>query len=232
MKKSVVITQSNYIPWKGYFDNIALADEVVLYDSVQYTRRDWRNRNKIKTAGGLKWLTVPVKVSGRFTQNIEDTRIQGTEWAQKHWQTIRHSYGKQPGFETLSALFADAYADMPFDLLSDLNRRLIEIVLDFLNIPARVSSSRDFRLRGDRTDKLVSICKDLGASAYLTGPAARDYLDEARFAGEGIAVSYFDNEYEVEYQQPFPPFVHQVSIVDLIACCGEDARKYMKHVPP
>lgn len=229
MNKSVIITQSNYLPWKGYFDNIALADQLVLYDSVQYTRRDWRNRNKIKTDNGLKWLTVPVEVTGRFTQNIDETRIVGNAWAAKHWKTLQHSYGKLPGFESLAALFADLYSNMAIELLSDLNRLLIKRILDYLDISTTISSSSDFVLSGNRTEKLVYICKEIGADQYLSGPAAKAYLDETLFEDAGIEVKYFDNKYQLEYEQPYPPFMHQVSIVDLIACCANQSATYMKN---
>jgi len=230
VSNSVIITQSNYLPWKGYFDNIALADELVLYDSVQYTRRDWRNRNRIKTANGLQWLTVPVKVRGHYHQLIEETRIDGKDWSSKHWNAMRHSYGKQPGFETLESLLKGIYQDMRFELLSDLNRCLIEKMMAFLGIGTVVRSSGEFELQGNKTHRLVNICKELGVTRYLTGPAASNYLDESLFHREGMEVFYFDNTYETEYAQPYPPFDHQVSIVDLIACCGERAANYMKNV--
>ena len=171
-----------------------------------------------------------MKVSGRYHQSIDETRIEGQSWAEKHWSTIQHSYGKMPGFDVLRSLFEDIYSDMPFELVSDLNKLLIERVLEFLNVSTIVTTSGDYEITGNPTEKLVNICKQLGATRYCTGPAAKAYLDETVFGKESIEVHYFGNEYHTEYAQPFPPFTHQVSIVDLIACCGDQAGFYMKNV--
>jgi hypothetical protein len=229
MSKSIVINQSNYLPWKGYFDNIALADEFVVYDCVQYTRQDWRNRNQIKTQHGLQWLTVPVKIDGLYDQLIEETRIEGNRWAIKHWRSIKQNYGKQPGFHLVEEFLGDLFANMSFEWLSELNLHLIESIMNVLNIDTRIRSTEEFSFDGDPTERLVQICQQAGATRYLSGPAAKAYLREELFAAAGIEVDYFDNHYDQEYVQPFPPFVHQVSVIDLIACCGERAGEFMKH---
>ena len=128
MKKKVAIVQSNYIPWKGYFDMIAAVDEFILYDDMQYTRRDWRNRNKIKTAQGVKWLTVPVKVKGKYHQSIRETEIAGSQWAQLHWKALVQNYQAAHCFSEIADLLEPLYLSEPPTHLSQLNRRLIEAV--------------------------------------------------------------------------------------------------------
>ena len=107
--KKVAILQSNYIPWKGYFDIINMVDEFILYDDMQYTRRDWRNRNQIKTVDGVKWLTIPVESKGKFFQKINETKVSSSKWAQEHWKAICLNYAKAPYFKTYEPLFADIY---------------------------------------------------------------------------------------------------------------------------
>lgn len=109
MNKRIAILQSNYIPWKGYFDMIAAVDEFILYDDMQYTRRDWRNRNQIKTPQGVQWLTVPVRVKGKYDQTIRETEIDGIDWAGTHWKIIAQNYRRAPRFEEVAAVFEPLY---------------------------------------------------------------------------------------------------------------------------
>ena len=141
--KKIAIVQSNYIPWKGYFDMIAAVDEFILYDNVQYTRRDWRNRNQIKTPQGVHWITVPVKVKGKYDQTIRETEIDGTDWATAHWKTITQNYRKAPHFEEIAAIFEPFYRQAHYTHLSVLNRALIEAVCNYLNITTNISKSKD-----------------------------------------------------------------------------------------
>src|ERR1700754_2429408 len=100
--KRVAIVQSNYIPWKGYFDLIAAVDEFILYDDMQYTRRDWRNRNQIKTPLGVQWMTVPVQVKGKYYQKIKDTEIDGIDWAEAHWRLLAQNYRRAAHFNEIA----------------------------------------------------------------------------------------------------------------------------------
>ena len=117
--KSIAISQSNYIPWKGYFDQIAMVDEFVIYDSVQYTRRDWRNRNRIKTPSGPQWLTIPVSVKGKYDQSIFETTIQSNEWASNHLKAIELNYSKSPYFRDIYPVLEDAYRQCSSNSLSE-----------------------------------------------------------------------------------------------------------------
>lgn len=224
----MAIVQSNYIPWKGYFDLINLVDEFILFDDMQYTRRDWRNRNLIKTSAGLKWLTIPVAVKGNFFQKIKDTTISDSRWPRKHWESIVHSYSKARYFPDYRAAFESLYLGCEETFLSRINYRFLSAICKMLGIAATISWSEDYTSAEGKTERLVSLCRQAGASIYVSGPAARDYLDEALFAEANIEVQYMDYSAYPEYTQLYPPFDHKVSIIDLIFNEGPEATKYMK----
>lgn len=226
--KKVAIVQSNYIPWKGYFDLINLVDEFILYDDMQYTRRDWRNRNVIKNSAGLKWLTIPVNVKGNFFQKIQDTTISDPGWAKKHWQSIVHSYSKAKHFQTYRETFETLYLSTNEHFLSLINYRFLAAICQILGIDTRISWSSDYVAAGVKTERLLDLCKQAGAGVYISGPSARAYLDEELFAREQIELQYIDYSGYPEYGQLFPPFAHQVSVIDLIFNEGPEATKYMK----
>ena len=223
--KRVAILQSNYVPWKGYFDLIASVDEFVLYDDMQYTRRDWRNRNRIKTPTGLQWLTVPVAVKGRFEQTIRDTRIDGDAWVDKHWKALVLNYRRAPAFAATAA-WLEPLLRQPWAHLSVLNRALIEAVCARLGITTRLGNSWDYAPQGGRSERLASICAQAGATVYVSGPSARDYLDEQAFSRCGIAVEWFDYAGYLPYPQLWGGFEPAVSILDLLFNCGADAPRY------
>jgi hypothetical protein len=229
MVKKVAILQSNYIPWKGYFDLIAAVDEFILYDDMQYTRRDWRNRNRIKTPQGIQWLTVPVRNKGRYNQRIRDTEIDGRSWAENHWKNLVRCYGRAPFFREVAALLEPFYR-RPYDLLSILNRELIEFVCGYLGIATRISDCSDYRLIDGQSERLADLCRQAGGTEYLTGPAAKSYLDESAFAARGVTVSWFDYAGYPEYPQLWGEFNHAVTVLDLLFNCGKEAPRYMKHV--
>jgi hypothetical protein len=228
MSKSVVIAQSNYIPWKGYFDLINSVDELVLYDDMQYTKRSWRNRNVIKSPAGPIWLTIPVLVKGKYFQKIKDTVVADNKWARDHWRSIVHSYSKAPHFPAYRDLFEELYLGLEDNFLSQINYRFIAAICRILGIGTTISWSMDYELAGDKTEMLVNVCKQAGATSYLSGPAAKVYLQEDLFNREGIAVSYMDYSDYPEYTQLYPPFEPAVSIIDLILNEGPDAPRYMK----
>ncbi|KWK08440.1 WbqC family protein [Burkholderia stagnalis] len=224
--KRVAILQSNYIPWKGYFDLIAACDEFILYDDAQYTRRDWRNRNQIKTPQGVQWLSVPVKVKGKYHQPIRETEIDGADWAPQHWKRLQQNYARAPHFARYADALEALYVGRRYDTLSELNRTLLTWVNEQLEIGTRISSSSDYDLHGDRTEKLLNLCVQAGATEYLSGPAARSYLDENLFAQANVAVRWFDYPAYPEYPQQWGAFVHGVTVLDVLFNCGPDARRY------
>lgn len=225
--KRVAIVQSNYIPWKGYFDLIASVDEFILYDDVQFTRRDWRNRNRIKTPQGVHWLTVPVKVKGRFLQSIRETEIDGDAWAAHHWQVLAQNYRKASCFKQMAAVFEPLFLEGRYTHLSVLNRALIEAVCGVLGIETRISDSSSYRLIEGRSERLAELCLQAGGCEYVSGPSARCYLEDFPFAERGLRFSFFEYGRYPVYPQLWGEFVHEVSILDLLFNCGQDARRFM-----
>lgn len=232
---TALITQSNYIPWKGYFDAIEASDVFVLYDIAQYTRRDWRNRNRIKTAGGLKWLTIPVQVRGKYHQAIDETLVSDHSWAERHWKTIRHEYTRARCFGQFEELFADLFAEAgSIEKLTDINVLFLHRLCSVLGIDTEFRQAREFHLDPglDSTARLVSLCKELGADRYLTGPAASSYLDEQAFRDAGVVVDWLDYSGYSQYSQLHGSFEHRVSIIDVMLNEGNQAPLFIKRSEP
>lgn len=227
MGKKVAILQSNYIPWKGTFDLINLVDEFILYDDVQFTNRDWRNRNIIKTRHGLKWLTIPVSKKSS-SQAIKETTIADTRWAEKHWNSIVHSYAKAPYFRKYKKLFEGLYLRCTEQYLSRINFRFLKAICDILGIRTKLSWSTDYHPVQGKTERLVELCRQACANIYLSGPAAKDYINHQLFQEARIELRYMDYSGYPQHHQLFPPFEHAVSIIDLIFNEGPNATKYMK----
>ncbi len=230
MNKKVAILQSNYIPWKGYFDMIAAVDEFILYDDMQYTRRDWRNRNRIKTPKGVQWLTVPVLVKGRYHQKIRDTKIDGADWTGKHWKTLEQNYHRASHFNETASWLEPLYINESYTYISQLNRRFIEIICNYLGIKTKITNSWDYTLRDGRTERLADLCAQAGGTVYISGPAARDYIEEDLFTDRGIKLNWFDYSGYREHPQLWGEFTHGVTILDLLFNCGKGAHRYMRHV--
>jgi len=179
--KKVAIIQSNYIPWKGYFDMIAAVDELILYDDMQYTRRDWRNRNQIKTPQGVQWLTVAVLVKGKYHQKIRETEIDGTHWADAHWKALLQNYRRAPYFAEIALWLEPLYLEQNFTHIYQLNRRFIEAICKYLAINTVITNSWDYTLLDGKTERLADLCVQAGGTEYISGPAAKDYVDEKVF---------------------------------------------------
>lgn len=226
--KKVFISQSNYIPWKGYFDAINLADEFIIFDDMQFTKRDWRNRNKIKTKNGVQWISIPVEVKGNYHQKINETHIAEQAWAENHWNSIIHNYSKASCFHDYRDIFQAAYSEVPYPKLSDVNFHFIKTICKILGIKTKIRWSTEFQLLEGKTERLVDLCRKTGAAEYLTGGAARAYLNESLFAKENISIKYLDYSGYPAYNQLFGEFVHEVSILDLIFNEGKNAKKFMK----
>ena len=228
--KKIAIVQSNYIPWKGYFDLIAAVDEFILYDDTQYTRRDWRNRNKIKTPHGVQWLTVPVRVKGKYHQKICEAEIDGEDWAALHWRSLTYNYHRAPFFTKVAEWLEPIYLHETFNYLSALNRRLIEAVCTILGIGTKIVNSGDYQLCEGRSERLADLCVQAGGVEYISGPAAKGYLEEQAFKDRGVQVTWFDYAGYPEYPQLWGQFVHGVTILDLLFNCGLQAPRYMRYV--
>lgn len=227
--KKVAILQSNYIPWKGYFDMIHMVDEFILYDDMQYTRRDWRNRNKIKTFGGIKWLTIPVDVKGKYYQKINETRVMDHKWPEDHWKTIHMNYARSPYFKELSPWLEGLYQKAEsMDYLSQVNHLFLTSICEYLGIHTKITWSSDYTLAEGKTERLVALVQSAGGSYYLSGPAAKDYIVDECFQQAGVTLEYMNYDGYPEYPQLHGDFCHEVSILDLLFQEGPNAPHFMK----
>jgi hypothetical protein len=226
--KTIAISQSNYIPWKGYFDMIGSVDEFILYDDVQFTRRDWRTRNQIKTPQGLKWLTIPVQSKGNYHAKINAIRVADKSWADEHWKTIRLSYARARYFNEMNSAIATLYESAgKEELLSRVNYIFLRGLCDLLGITTPLKWSMDYASAEGRNGRLISICTQAGATQYLSGPAAKDYMDVAAFAAAGVQVKWMDYGWYPSYEQLFGDFTHGVSVLDVIFNCGPQAAEFV-----
>jgi len=233
MKKRIAILQSNYIPWRGYFDIIGSVDEFLIYDSAQYTKNDWRNRNRIKTANGPTWLTIPVATAGQFYQPIADARCTNHTWAAKHWRSLSQAYARAPYFPVYRDLLAEAYeACAGQTLLSDINRHLLNTVVSALGLTTRIADAPELPSENDPTKQLIEICRAVGATTYLSGPSAKNYMDISVFTAAGITVEFIDYSGYQPYPQLHGEFNPAVSILDLLFSVGPQARSYLSAPAP
>lgn len=222
----VAIIQSSYIPWKGFFDIIHDVDEFVFLDNVQFTPRDWRSRNRIKTREGLLWLTVPAGADRN--RRICDVRLEDHGWQDKHWKSLTHSYGKTPHFAFYRPFFEEIYLGREWTSLSELNQHMTRsISTELLGLSPRFRDSRELDPEGAKLDLILDLVRKTGATEYVSGPAARDYIDASRFAEAGVTLTYKDYTGYPEYPQPHPPFEHAVSALDLLFSVGPDAPHYI-----
>ncbi len=226
MGKIVGMTQSNYLPWKGYFDYINSVDEFYFYDDVQYTKQDWRNRNLIKTPKGVEWLTVPVGSSRE--RLICEVEIKDSSWQKSHWGKIVQNYRTAPFFKMYRDFFEEFYRGVEWKNLSEMNQTMIKrISREILGIETRFGDSRPFKLTGKKEQRYIPLLKKVGCTTFLSGPSAKNYLTEESMAKEGIELEWMSYDGYPEYPQAHPPFNHQVSIIDLIFNVGPDVKEFM-----
>jgi len=227
--KKIGIIQSSYIPWKGYFDIIHDVDTFVFLEDVQYTKQDWRNRNKVKVREGTGWITVPVKDSKHhMRQKLCDVVIDsGRNWQRVHFDTFRMHYSQAKHYSRYAHLLDEFYLHRRWHHLSEMNIHFTTKICEVLGIETELLSSVDHEFSGIGTDRLIEICQYFQAGCFLTGPRAREYLDEEKTADAGIEVEYKDYSGYPEYPQLFPPFDHHVTVLDLIFNCGPDAPRHI-----
>ncbi|MCK5052469.1 MAG: WbqC family protein [Candidatus Cloacimonetes bacterium] len=224
--KKIAIIQSNYIPWKGYFHIIQKVDHFVFLDTAQYTNRDWRNRNRIKTPEGLKWLTVPT--NGTQSMKINEVIIDNsTDWRKKHLKSLEKSYGKCKYFNKYFELFNNILMKKNWENLSGLNQLLIKEISRMLDINTFFSDSREFELIEGKNEKIISIIQQLNGDHYITGPAARSYINENIFKLNDIKVELMDYSNYPIYNQPWGMFTNNVSVLDLLFCEGLDSSEFI-----
>lgn len=223
----IAILQSNYLPWKGVFDLIHRVDTFVFLEDVQYTEHDWRNRNKIMTDQQTKWITVPVKNAGRFCQLICETELDNrTNWQRKHLHSFQTYYARAPYFKQYRYLIEDLYLQRRWTRLSELNIYATQMLARVLEIRTRFVNSCDLSATGVKDDRIIEICKELGATHYLSGPAAQNYIHPEKFTAHNIQLEYIQYQYP-GYSQVYQPFSHQVTVLDLIFNCGPRSAFYI-----
>jgi hypothetical protein len=226
----VGVIQSSFIPWRGYFDFIASVDLFVFHDDLQYTKGDWRNRNRIKTPQGTEWISVPVQYR-HVAQLICETGIDySMPWAEKHLRKWKTSYRK--------AAFLDDALDLLSGLapaaqrtISQLNIELTRRICEYLGIATPTVLSSDLGLSGHKTERLIDLLRKTGATTYLSGPSADAYLDKEAFHRAGIGLEYKRYDY-APYPQLWGPFDGAVTVLDLIANCGPGARGHLRSRTP
>jgi hypothetical protein len=214
----VAIIQSNYIPWKGYFDIIHDSDVFCFYDEVKYTKNDWRNRNKILSTNGSFWITIPIHKDA-VKQKISEVKILDKTWQNEHYETIYQTYKKAPFFNQLIPLLEEFYKTNEWEYLSQFNQYSIQRIAKYLGIDTKFVNSKDYNLKGDRVERLINLLKELKATEYISGPSAKDYLKDCEnlFEENNIKLTYKDYSNYPEYPQMTKPFQQYVSIFDLIA---------------
>lgn len=222
--KKVGIIQSNYIPWCGYFDIISSCDEFVFLDDVQFTKNDWRNRNKIKTSSGAQWLSIPC--GKNISRTIDEVVVSDAVWAAKHWKTISQNYSGAPYFDEFSHLFQALYHSWQMPVfLSEVNQSMIKFIShEILGLNCKFHSSRELNLQGDRVERLADMVQQLDGTHYISGPAAKSYLDVKVFEKREIDVIFAHYPDYGPYTQQFGSFISNLSIIDAIFHLGHDVR--------
>ena len=223
----VTILQPSYLPWLGFFEQMTRSDKFVLLDDVQYTRRDWRNRNRIRVRENWIWLTVPVQQKSRFSQSLLETRIDNSvSWRRKHLETLRQHYCKAPFFEKYFPRCQQVY-EKDWTFLFDFCLETINLIKEEMGIETPLLRSSEMKPGGEKTERLVSICRELGATHYLSGESGSNYIAEEDFSSQGIALEYQNYEHPV-YPQRYTGFVPHLSAIDLLFNCGEQSLGILK----
>jgi hypothetical protein len=223
----IAILQPGYLPWLGFFDQELSVDTFVLYDDVQYDRRGWRNRNRVKTATGFAWLTVPVVQKGRFDQVIRDVRIDNDRpWRRKHIGTVESFYAKAPYFDSLFPDFRDMI-ERDWEFLWELDLELINWMNRAIGVDTPIVLASSLEADGEKSERLLDICRKLDAKEYFSGAAARHYLDLAIFEREGIDV-YFQEYEHPRYPQLYGEFISHLSALDLMMVAAGEAKKIIQ----
>ncbi len=224
----VAIIQSSYVPWKGFFDLIGRCDEYIIYDSAQYVKRHWHNRNRIKTADGVQWLTIPVITRGRFEQSIEEVEIE-KRWADKHWRALELAYRRAAFFDHYAPTVKGWYERADNEArLTDVNEIFLRGIAGLLGLKTRIVRDQAYPAAGAKTERLLGIARAAGADHYLSGPSAQQYFDESLFTAAGITPEWMSYQGYPEYPQMHGGFEHAVSALDLLFNTGPEAPRYLK----
>jgi len=223
----VAILQSNYIPWKGYFDIIQNVDLFIFHDDIQYTKSDWRNRNKIKSAGGLKWITIPCGTDEH--RLICDVKLPDTNWQEKHWNMIKSHYRKSTFYSYYYDFFDEVYTKIRWKYLFEINQYIIKkISTEIFGLKTKFDDSRNYNLKNSKAERVIELLEKVNATSYLSGPSAKSYLNNSLFLKKGINLEWMNYNGYPEYPQFYPPFAHHVSIIDLLFHTGPNAKYFIQ----
>ena len=229
--RTLVVLQPGYIPWLGFFDQMRRADVFVYYDDVQFDKHGWRNRNRIKSPDGPIWLTVPVRHHGLGQPRILETEIDSrTPWARKHLGTLRQHYAKAPHFKRYQPELEELLM-RPWTHIVDLDIAIVSLMAGWLAIAPEIHRSSVLGIEGEQSMRLLKLCRHFGATRYLSGSAARDYLDTALFETHGLRVEWQDYRHPV-YPQLHGDFVPYLSALDLLLNCGDESRSILESGNP
>ncbi len=227
-EKKIAMLQPNYIPWKGTFDLINQVDVFVFYDDVQYTRKDWRSRNIIKTPHGDKWLSVPVIHNGRRDQLIYEAEINTNEdWQTVHYKTLKFAYSKAKFFDDYHFILEELYLKNTWQKIADLDIFATKLIAKVLGINVEWVRSSDLNITGNKDgEKVIKICNHLNCNYFINGPASKEFMNEQIFNEAGVKLNYIEYNYK-EYDQLYPPFNHYVSVLDVLFNCGDRASEFI-----
>jgi hypothetical protein len=229
--KKVAIVQSNYIPWRGYFDLINSVDEFVFLDEVQYTRRDWRNRNKIIINNKPQWLTLPLINKGNYNQKVSLMKVKESDWHIKHLDIFKNNYLKAKYFNSVFPIISELYRTIDSEFLSDINQFLIKEICNLLNIRTTFRRSSEFYNNSSEittpTDRLLDICIQTNCKIYISGELAKNYLDIEKFSSKNIKVFWFDYKLSKEYKQSQKDFIANLSIIDCLMHSNFEGNKFL-----
>lgn len=222
----LAVHQPQYLPWLGYFHKIANCDFFLFLDDVQYKKREFQNRNRIKTASGELWLTIPVITKGHYTQNIKDVKINKEEkWESQHWASIVQNYKKAQHFDEHKEFFQKLY-EKKWDFLIDISMEITRYSLEYLDIKTPLKMSSEYNVLTQSTERIIDLCKKTKADAYFSGSGGKAYMDEKLFSDNNIKLTFQDYHHQ-EYKQAYTGFMPYLSIIDLLFNCGQESRKIL-----
>lgn len=227
----ISVHQPQYLPWLGYFHKMYHSDAFVFLDNVQYKKREYQNRNRIRTKNGDIWLTVPVLRDTEPYSNISGVRIDNSQtWQKKHWKAIYLNYARAPFFKKYSDYFEKVYKT-GWDMLADLNMHITRYIAQSLGIDRPIYKESQFNITSKNTARIIDICRALKADTYLSGIGGREYLDEKLFDSSGIKLAYQDFRHP-EYTQRYEPFIPYMSVIDLLFNCGDSSFRILMPADP
>jgi hypothetical protein len=227
--KKVAILQSAYIPWRGYFDLISSVDAFIFYDDVQFSQGDWRNRNIIRTSSGPKWLTIPVPKKHRIQRKICEIKCLSMEWKRDHLNKIAENYRRSKYLSEIFDIINPIYSNDE-TYISKINYQFIKSICEYLGIGTKLTWSWDYESSPGKSERLVDLCRAVGADTYVSGPAAKSYLDVGLFEEAGIGVEWFSYDGLKPYPQLHGSFEGKVSILDLLLNVGPGSRQYIPSI--